>query len=413
MLTTGVLALMILSATLLGLVLLGVHTWRRHREEHPAAEQHARMERALAETSERYRSLFDYNPNAVFSLDLDGHFEASNAASERLSGYSIDELRRLEMGVLILSSRATETAAAFAKALNREPQQVETALTHKDGHVVDLSVTGLPIIVGDEVVGIYCIAEDITERKHLERELMRTQLFAEQANEDKSLFLANVSHEIRTPLTTLLGTNEILMDTDLDPRQTRFVDTMHRSGERLLALVTDILDFSKMEAGRAHALTGPVDLRAVLGEVAALVTPAAAGRGVDLQVAVDSAVPPMVLGDGARIAQVLTNLLDNAVKFTEDGWIRASVSTTTATPGSVDVRFVVADSGIGMSAEQQFRLFDSFSQADASITRKYSGTGLGLALCKQLVNLMGGSISVQSTLGEGSTFSVVLPLGTG
>jgi len=392
---------------------MGLHSWRRRRQGRAAADQLGHTERAFAETTERYRSLFDYNPNAVFSLDLLGNFVTSNAASERLSGYSICELRRLEMGVLILPSRAMDTAAAFDKALNREPQQVDTALTHKDGHVVDLSVTGLPIIVGDEVVGIYCIAEDITERKQLARQLMSTQLAAEQANEDKSLFLANVSHEIRTPLTTLLGMNEVLMDTELDRQQTKFVETMQRSGERLLALVTDILDFSKMEVGKAKSKTGPVDVRAVLDEVVALITPVAAVKGLRVEVIVDSNVPPVVIGDAARIGKVLANLLDNAAKFTEVGWIRASASVTGSSPGSLDALFVVEDAGIGMSVDQQARLFDSFRQADASITRKYAGAGLGLPLCKQLVNLMGGTINVHSDLGAGSRFSVVLPLGTG
>ena len=162
----------------------------------------------------------------MFSLDLTGRFVASNAASEHLCGYSLEELAELEMGVLIVPSRALETAAAFVKALNRESHQLETALIHKDGHLVEVNITGLPIVVHDEVVGVYCIAEDITERNRLERELARTQLAAEQANEAKSHFLANVSHEIRTPLTSLLGTTEVLMDTDLDPLQTKFVDTM-------------------------------------------------------------------------------------------------------------------------------------------------------------------------------------------
>ena len=380
MLNPDVAAGVIVGSTIAWLVLLGLDSWSRHRHWPAEAIRLTETELAFAETTERYRSLFDYNPHAVFSLDLFGHFVASNASSERLSGYSIAELRELEMGVLILPNRAADTAAAFGKALNREPQQVDTALTHKDGHVVDLSVTGLPIVVAGEVVGIYCIAEDITSRKQLERELMRTQLAAEQANEDKSLFLANVSHEIRTPLTSLLGMNEVLMDTELDPQQTRFVDTMQRSGERLLALVTDILDFSKMEAVRAVVHSGPVDVRAVVREVAAPFATLADGKGLDFRATVDTSLPPELHGDATRIAQVLTALLDNAVKFTEDGWIGTSVSVTASTPGSVDVLIVVQDSGIGMTGEQQGRLFESFSQADASITRRYGGVGLGLAL---------------------------------
>ena len=167
------------------------------------------------------------------------------------------------MGALIVPSRAQETADAFAKALDRQSNQLETALTHKDGHLVEVTVTGLPIVVQDEVVGVYCIAEDITDRKRLERELTNSQEAAQQASVAKSHFLANVSHEIRTPLTSLLATTEVLVDTDLDPLQTRFVKIIGRSGHRLLSMINDVLDFSKMEAGMARADARPVDVRAV------------------------------------------------------------------------------------------------------------------------------------------------------
>ncbi len=367
------------------------------------------VERALADTTERYRSLFDYNPNAVFSLDLTGRFVASNPASERMSGYTLAELRELAIGVLIAPAQAAETAAAFQKALDRESEQLETALIHKDGRLVDVSVTGLPIVVDDDVVGVYCIAEDITERKRLERELIGTQLAAEQANEAKSHFLANVSHEIRTPLTSLLGTTEVLMDTDLDPLQTRFVNTMTRSGERLLALVNNLLDFAKMEAGMARAEALPVDVRALVTEVAALLSAAAEKKGLAIEVAVDPVLPVVLTGDPARTMQILTNLLDNAVKFTATGRVRLTVSCVAAPGSRVWVTFAIQDSGIGISEEHLAGLFESFSQGDPSITREYGGTGLGLALSKKLVDLLGGRIDVQSTPQVGTTFTVGLP----
>ncbi len=371
------------------------------------------VERALADTVERYRSLFDYNPHAVFSLDLTGRFVASNAASEHLCGYSLEELAELEMGVLIVPSRALETAAAFVKALNRESHHMETALIHKDGHVVEVNITGLPIVVHDEVVGVYCIAEDITERNQLQRELARTQLAAERATEAKAQFLANVSHEIRTPLTSLLGTTEVLMETDLDPLQTKFVDTLVRSGDRLLALVNDVLDFSKMEAGMARADAIPVDVRALVAEVTALFSAIADRKGLEFEVTVDPRIPAGLNGDPARMVQILTNLLHNAMKFTETGWVRLSVSCVRPTTRRPRVTFVIEDSGIGMSEEQLGRVFESFSQADPSITRKYGGTGLGLSVGKQLVDLLGGTIEVKSTPEVGSRFTVVLPLSAG
>jgi signal transduction histidine kinase len=245
----------------------------------------------------------------------------------------------------------------------------------------------------------------------MERKLMRTQIAAERANEAKSLFLANVSHEIRTPLTTLLGTNEVLMDTELDPLQARFVETMQRSGERLLGLVSDILDFSAMQGGEASLALTEFDVASVAAEVAERAAPAAEAKGLAFELVVEPDLPSVLVGDPARVAQLLTHLLENAVKFTEQGGVRVSVAVAGTRHGVVDARFVVRDTGIGISSEHQGRLFESFSQADASITRKYSGTGLGLALCNQVVDLMEGSIAVRSTLGEGSAFTVVLPFG--
>lgn len=401
----------IAAAAVFGCAALGVYAWRRYRCA--AAEMHRLVmtERALADTTEQYRSLFDCNPNAVFSVDLAGVFVASNAAASKVSGYSAPELGDLDVRALVPHSHARAANEVFARASNREPQQVEAALMHKDGHLVELSVTGVPIVVSGEVVGVHCIAEDISERKQMQRELMETQRAAEHANEAKSVFLTNVSHEIRTPLTSLLGTAEILMDTDLDPLQTKFVDTMNRSGGRLLTLVTDILDFSRMEAGTARAEVRDVDVRAVVREVGARARPSAEHQGLGLTVDMDPGLPGVLKGDQVRVAQVLTQLLDNAVKFTEDGWVRVCVSGAKVPQGGWAVRFLVEDSGIGMTEEHQGRLFDAFSQADASMTRKYGGTGIGLALCKQSVTLIGGSIWANSTVELGSAFTVVVPMG--
>jgi PAS domain S-box-containing protein len=401
----------IVVATMVGCLALAVYSWRRHRQAEAESRQRALTEQTLAETTQHYRSLFDYNPHAVFSVGLLGRFAAANAASQRLCGYTAEEINAMDVGALILPSHAAATAEAFEQAVNRQPQQLETALRHKDGRLVDVYLTGLPIVVDDEVVGVYCIAEDITERKKMERKLMRTQIAAERANEAKSLFLANVSHEIRTPLTTLLGTNEVLMDTELDPLQARFVETMQRSGERLLGLVSDILDFSAMQGGEASLALAEFDVAAVAAEVAERTAAAAEAKGLAFELVVEPDLPSVLVGDPARVAQLLTHLLENAVKFTEQGGVRVWVGVAGSRHGVVDARLVVQDTGIGISSEHQGRLFESFSQADASITRKYSGTGLGLALCNQLVDLMEGSIAVRSTLGEGSAFTVVLPFG--
>ena len=255
----------------------------------------------------------------------------------------------------------------------------------------------------------------VVEARKLEatQQALRTsQAEAEHANQAKSLFLANVSHELRTPLTSLIGTNELLQDTMLNPEQSRFVSIMDRAGQRLLALVTDILDFSKLEAGTLRLRTVPLNLGILTYDVIALMRPAAQAKGLTIEqrLASEPDVPETLAGDPERIAQVLTILLDNAIKFSSSGVIRLSTSVRTDTPESARVVFAVSDEGIGIPEESHNRLFEAFSQLDPSMTREHTGTGLGLAICADLVSMMDGSINVESSPGEGSTFTVELPL---
>ncbi|MEV7428188.1 ATP-binding protein [Nocardioides sp. NPDC092400] len=368
-------------------------------------------ERRAAETSERYRSLFEYHPSAVFSLDLEGRFVEANPAAERVSGYGADELIGMEFARILLPEEVETVATAFLAILARETRQLETAVVRPDGSTAEVSVTGLPIVVDGEVVGVYGIAEDITARNRMQRELARTRRSAEQANEAKSMFLANVSHEIRTPLTAVMATTELLVDSGLDPDQERLAEVVQRSSRRLLRLVDDILDFSAIESGRASVHDVALDLPALAADVVELARPQAEDKGLTLTLLVDPAVPRELTGDPERLAQVLTNLLDNAVKFTGAGDVRVRMEVAEERPASVKVLVRVEDTGIGITHEQQARLFQSFSQGDSSITRRYGGTGLGLAICKQLVTLMGGSIWVSSAPGRGSTFAFALPLG--
>ena len=242
--------------------------------------------------------------------------------------------------------------------------------------------------------------------------LRTSQAEAEHANQAKSLFLANVSHELRTPLTSLIGTNELLQDTELNPEQGRFVKIMDRAGQRLLALVTDILDFSKLEAGTLRLRTVPLNLGILTYDVVALMRPAAQAKGLPIEhrLSCEPDVPETLVGDPERIAQVLTTLLDNAIKFSTSGVIRLTTSVSTDAPESARVVFAVSDEGIGIPEESHGRLFEAFSQLDASMTREHTGTGLGLAICADLVRMMDGSIKVESSPGEGSTFTVELPL---
>ncbi len=389
-------------------LLSAAYAWHRYHRLRYETGQLEAIRRDLAVAEERYRSLFDYNPSAVFSVGLDARLTEANRAGEQLTGRSRSELLGMSLTDIVAPTNVDNALASFAKALDREPQHIHTRIVGGQGELVEIEVTGLPIVVDETVVGVYVIASDIGGRKRLEGDLMRAQVAAEQASGAKDLLLANVSHEVRTPLTGLLGNLELLHDTELDPVQARFVATMVRSGDRLLSLVNEILDYTRLEAGKVVLATVPFDLPLVVSDVVALVGQSAENKGLYFKRRIDSELPDELVGDPARVAQVLTILLDNAVKFTDDGWVRLGVSVVRRESGRATIRFEVSDSGIGMPTRHRDQLFEAFSQADPSMTRRHGGTGLGLTRCHQLVTMMGGSITADSTPGFGSAFTFTI-----
>jgi len=392
-----------------GMVGFAFVAWRRSRLLRCELQRNARIDRELRETTERYRSLFDYHPSAVFSLDLEGRFTSVNAAAEQISGFRAGKLVGMSFTDLLPPDELVRTLHTFALLVAREPQQFEIGFQHQSGRTVALRITGLPIIVGDDVVGVFAIAEDVTQHNLMQTALDEARRTAEEASTAKSLFLATMSHEIRTPLTSMLAAVEMLDFEDLEPSQRHLTDIMDRQGRALLRLVEEILDFSRIEAGVIDLERIDLDLGDLLEEVMSLHSPAAADKGVEVSAQVEPGTAVLLTGDPVRLGQVLSNLVANAVKFTDAGWVRVLVSQD-PDPLRPVIRFRVADSGIGVSAEQQAHLFDTFQQADSSITRRFGGTGLGLAICRQLVAAMGGTIELRSTPGEGSTFTVTVPL---
>jgi signal transduction histidine kinase len=280
-----------------------------------------------------------------------------------------------------------------------QPAAVVAVLT-----TVAMSLSFLVINLRQSIVGSAALRE---AKAALEEQTAR----ADAANRAKSAFLAMMSHELRTPMNGVLGMAHALRQTALDPRQDQHVDMLIRSGDGLMTILNDILDISKIEAGKLEIETIPMDLSDVAARVRDLWSEAASAKGVRLLLEVDETTPKWVAGDPTRLRQVMTNLVSNALKFTPSGKdVRLAVRPTAFGDGRVSMQIVVSDTGIGMTEAGVARLFQAFSQAEVSTARKFGGTGLGLAICKQLVELMGGEITVESAPGEGSTFRVNLTM---
>ena len=344
----------------------------------------------------------------TLSLDLfavanfDGYFTRANDAWTSLLGWTRDEVTsRPFLDFVHPDDQEATREAATQLAAGDITVGFENRYRHADGsyRLLSWSARGHP-----ENGQIYCIARDVTAQKEAEEHLRLAKERAVEASRLKSEFLANMSHEIRTPMNGVIGMTELLLATPMTPEQVQYAETIRRSGDGLLAVINDILDFSKIESGRLEIESIDVDLHTTVEDVGELVAAAAHQAGLEVLTVFDPALPDRVRGDPGRLRQVLTNLVGNAVKFTERGEVVVSARLESDLGDELLVRFEVTDTGIGMSSQTQATLFTAFTQADSSTTRRYGGTGLGLAISSQLVSLMGGEIGVESRLGEGSRF---------
>ncbi len=370
---------------------------------------------ALRKSEERYRLVASATNETIWDSDILADEQIWNGAVETMFGYPQEQRTDTTWWEEHIHPEDRERVIASVDAVfegGGEMWSGEYRFRRADGSYS--TVEDRAYIVRDaegRAVRVIGSMSDITGRKQYERELREAREEAEEANRAKSEFLANMSHEIRTPMNGIVGMTELLLGTPLDDEQREFAETVRLSGENLMTIVNDILDFSKIEAGAMRVETIDLDPRSTVEDVTVLLGGRAQDKSLELASLVEHDVPGALRGDPGRLRQVLTNLLGNAIKFTDEGEVIVRVELVGEDEESATVRFEVSDTGIGISPEQQQRLFLAFTQADASTTRRYGGTGLGLAISNQLVSLMGGEMRVESEPGAGSTFTFTVAFG--
>ncbi len=370
--------------------------------------QRKKIENSLRESEQRFRSVAETAYDAIVSVDRNGDIITWNRGARAVFGYEEEEVLGKTMEMMMpVGFRDSHHAGIKRVSAGGKPrlfnQIRELQGLHKEGRVVPLELSISAWTVGNEQ--FYTgIIRDITERKKDEEALHIAKEQAEAATRAKSEFLANMSHEIRTPMNAILGMAHLAQESDPAPKQKRFLDKIQSAGNLLLGLINDILDVSKIEAGKLQLELIDFDLDQSLNTLGDILAVWADNKGLEVLFTIDSETPHLLVGDPHRLGQVLLNLAGNAVKFTESGEIVVSVKPEEWTEEGVTLRFSVQDTGCGLSPEQVDGLFQPFTQADSSHTRKYGGTGLGLAISRQLAEIMGGRIQVVSELGQGSTF---------
>ena len=353
----------------------------------------------IRQQKEYLEALVNHSPVAITTMDLQQNVLSCNPAFEKLFGYTQQEL--IEHGPDLLFSddpNGTAEALAYTRAiLDGNTVKYIGQRTRKDGTMADVEMLGVPVLVESEMVSVLELYLDITELVSARRE-------AEAANQAKSEFLANMSHEIRTPMNGVIGMINLALDTDLTDEQYHFLLNARESSQALMRLLNDILDFSRIRAGKLALETIDFDLRSVVENVIHTLSSHAESKGLEIAGLVAPGTATLLRGDPGRLRQVLFNLAENAIKFTQKGEVSILAEMKQETEKAVTIRFAIKDTGIGISQERQDAIFERFIQADGSTTRKYGGTGLGLSISRQLVELMGGEIKIQSQVNQGSTF---------
>jgi two-component system sensor histidine kinase/response regulator len=371
----------------------------------------------LKETEEFFHNVLELAPDGMMVVDLDGTIRLANVQCEQLFGYTRDELIGQRVEMLVPDDvRAHHPALreAFARAPVARVLESPRGLhgQRKDGSLfpADIGLSPLPATGGRPPQTAVSI-RDVTSRKRQELELREAKRKAEEATELKTMFLANMSHEIRTPMNAIIGLSHLALKTPLNAKQRDYISKVHNAGTSLLGIINDILDFSKVEAGKLDIESITFKLDDVINSVTMVTGQKATDKGLEFLAHISSDIPPVLVGDPLRLGQIVTNLVNNAIKFTDRGEVHLRAELVERTGEKLQLRISVRDTGSGMTKEQADRLFQPFSQADMSTTRKHGGTGLGLSISRRLVELMGGGIWVESEPGVGSTFSFTVWLG--
>ncbi|HEX3884439.1 MAG TPA: PAS domain S-box protein [Stellaceae bacterium] len=381
----------------------------RAREQAEAAERAAEGGRA------RLQAIFDAVVDGIVTVDQTGQIQGWSSGAQRIFGYTPEAVVGADLGIVLPASHKASVPGNVAARFGAGDSGAigvlhELSAIRQDGREFPAELTVTEVRDGADLF-YTAIFRDITERKRAEAELVRAREEAEAANLAKSQFLATMSHEIRTPMNGVLGMANLLSSTMLDQRQRRLVENVSRSGEALLGIINDILDFAKIEAGKFELSSVPFDPREAIAELTELLSERCTKKGIEFIYFIDEAIPSQLVGDPTRLRQILVNLVGNSIKFTDRGEILVELSLVRGDAETAVLNFAVEDTGIGIAPDQKARIFESFHQVDGSMTRARGGSGLGLAITRQLVELMGGRITVESELGRGSRFSFTASFG--
>jgi len=403
--------------------------------------QFKQAENEIEKRQKYLESVLHHTPDAIVTLDAESRITEWNPGAELVFGYSRDEVLGNNIHDLIAGPEVREEALILSEKIyaGEKIQQMETIRYRKDGSPVNVIMAASPIHVGNEKHGVVAVYTDITDQKRVEEELKQANEVTEEMNKElklaieranvlaveselanatKSEFLANMSHEIRTPMNGIIGMTELTLDTELDSEQKDYLNAIQNSADLLMTVINDILDFSKIEAGRLDIEHIDFRLRKCIDETMQHFDPRAKNKGLELMTIVSPDIPDGVVGDPVRLRQIIINLVNNAIKFTDEGGIILEVVTEDETENDIVLHFSVSDSGIGIPEEKQEEIFLAFTQVDGSTTRQYGGTGLGLTICTKLVSMMGGRMWLESLSkanknenGGGSIFHFTLQFG--